>query len=193
MATQHREDPADRGSAVEIPGPRLLLRAITPDEIDTEWQAMVSADPMTIGDLPEEVSFRSRLDKSGTMLNGWLDLAIDLGGQSIGRIQTFVPPHRPLAPGVFYIGIGLRADVRGQGYGREALGQFTDWLFEHAAAERVEAPTDPANIAMRTVFQRVGWELVGGLTESGREWVVYALTRAQWQAQRSHRRDGQAG
>ncbi len=184
MATQYRENSADRGPAVAIPGPRLLLRAIRPEEIDAEWRAMVSADPMTIGELPEEASFRSRLEKSGTMRNGWLDLAIDLGGQSIGRIQTFVPPHRPLPPGVFYIGIGLRADVRGRGYGREALAQFSDWLFEHAAAERVEAPTDPANIAMRTVFQRVGWELVGSLTESGREWVVYALTRAQWQARR---------
>jgi RimJ/RimL family protein N-acetyltransferase len=172
------------GTPVEIRGPRLLLRAIRPDEIDAEWQAMAGADPMIIAELPDEASFRSRLARSGKMHNGWLDLAIDLGGESIGRIQTFVPQHRPLGRGVFEVGIGLRADVRGQGYGRQALAQFTDWLFEHAAAERVEAPTDPANVAMRIVFQRAGWELVGSLTEFGRDWVMYAITRSQWQARR---------
>ncbi len=184
MATQDGTDFRDSGPPVAIRGPRLLLRAIRPDEIDAEWRDMVSADPMTIAELPDEASFRSRLGRSGQLHNGWLDLAIDLGGESIGRIQTFVPPHRPLAPGVFEVGISLRADVRGQGYGREALAQFTDWLFEHAAAERVEAPTDPANIAMRTVFQRVGWELAGSLTEFGRDWVMYAVTRPHWQARR---------
>lgn len=184
MATQDGTDFRDSGSLVEIRGPRLLLRAIRPDEIDAEWRAMAGADPMTIAELPDEASFRTRLGRSGQMHNGWLDLAVDLGGESIGRIQTFVPQHRPLAPGVFEVGIGLRAGARGQGYGREALAQFTDWLFEHAAAERVEAPTDPANIAMRTVFLRAGWELVGRLIEFGREWVMYAITRPQWQARR---------
>src|SRR5215470_7411211 len=51
-----------------------------------------------------------------------------------------------------------------------------------AAAEVVEAPTDPANVAMRAVFQRVGWELAGSLTEYEREWVMYRITRPQWQA-----------
>ena len=143
---------------------------------------MVEADPMTIADLPDEASFKARLERSGRLADGWLDLAIDLDGESIGRIQTFVPPERTLAPGVFEIGIVLREPARGQGYGREALALLTDWLFDHAAAERVEAPTDPANVAMRTVFQRVGWELAGTLTEFDREWVLYAITRRQWQA-----------
>jgi hypothetical protein len=38
-------------------------------------------------------------------------LAIDLDGASIGRIQTFVPPARPLPPGTFEVGIGLRPAV----------------------------------------------------------------------------------
>ena len=185
MATDDHKDFPGSSPAVEIRGPTLVLRAIRPDEIDAEWRAMAGADPMTIGELPDEVSFRSRLGKSGQMHHGWLDLAVDLGGESIGRIQTFVPPHRPLAPGVFEVGIGLRADARGQGHGREALTRFTDWLFEHAAAECVEAPTDPANVAMRTVFQRAGWEPAGRVTDYGREWVMYAITRPQWQARRS--------
>jgi RimJ/RimL family protein N-acetyltransferase len=170
---------------VEIRGPRLLLRALRSAEIDQEWQAMVDADLMTIAELPDEAGFRARLQRSGRLEDGWLDLAIDLDGESIGRIQTFVPPDRPLPPGVFEVGIGLREDARGKGYGREALALLTDWLFEHAAAERVEAPTDPANVAMRTVFERVGWRLVGTLNEFEREWVMYAITREEWRARRA--------
>jgi len=167
---------------VRIRGSRLLLRALRPGEIEAEWQAMVADDPMAVGELPDEASFKARLQQSGRMIDGWLDLAIDLGGAAIGRIQTFVPPGHPLPPGTFDVGIGLRQDARGQGYGREALTLLTDWLFEHAAAEVVEASTAPANAAMRTVFQRAGWQLAGSLPELGREWVVYRITRAQWQA-----------
>jgi RimJ/RimL family protein N-acetyltransferase len=183
MAPQHEAAFTVPSGEVRIRGPRLTLRGLrTPAEIDEEWQAMVSADPMTIAELPDEASFRARLRRSGRMHDGWLDLAIDLDGALIGRIQTFVPPGRPLPPGTFEIGIGLREHMRGQGYGREALVLLTDWLFEHAAAEVVEAPTDPANVAMRTVFRHAGWQHAGSLTEYAREWVMYRITRSQWQA-----------
>jgi RimJ/RimL family protein N-acetyltransferase len=171
-----------RVSEVSIRGSRLLLRPLQGDEIDDEWQAMVDSDPMAITELPDESVFKARLAKSGRLEAGTLDLAVDLDGVSIGRIQTFVPPGRPLATGVFDVGIGLRENLRGKGYGREALALLTDWLFEHAAAERVEAPTDPANVAMRAVFLRVGWQLVGTVDEAGREWVMYAITRENWAA-----------
>jgi RimJ/RimL family protein N-acetyltransferase len=176
---------------VRIRGRRLVLRPLlTAEEIDEEWQAMVTADPMAIAELPDEESFRSRLRRSGRLLDGWLDLAIDLDGVSIGRIQTFVPAGRTLPAGTFELGIGLREDVRGNGYGREAVALLTDWLFEQAAAEVVEAPTDPGNVAMQAVFRRVGWVSAGSLTEYGREWVVYRITRPHWQTRRRDRRSG---
>jgi RimJ/RimL family protein N-acetyltransferase len=167
---------------VQIRGHRLLLRALRPGEIADEWRAMVAGYPTANPELPDEASFKARLQRSGTLADGWLDLAIDLDGASLGRIQTFVPPGRRLPPGTFEVGIGLREAARGQGYGREALKLLTDWLFEQAGADAVEAGTDPANIAMRTVFRRVGWTPVGSLTEVGREWVMYRITRRQWLA-----------
>jgi RimJ/RimL family protein N-acetyltransferase len=83
------------------------------------------------------------------------------------------------------IGIALREQLRGQGYGREALTIFTDWLFEHAAAEVVEGSTDPANVAMRTVFERAGWADVGTFDEFNRDWVKYRITRQQWETRYS--------
>jgi RimJ/RimL family protein N-acetyltransferase len=165
---------------ITIRGPRLLLRPLTRAEIDVEWNAMVGSDPMSIAVLPDEQAFRARLERSGRMVDGWLDLAIDLGGRVIGRIQTFVPAGRPLGPGVFDVGIDLREDARGKGCGTEALRLLTDWLFREAGAQRVEASTDPANAAMRAVFEKVGWALVGTLHEFEREWVLYALDRDGW-------------
>jgi RimJ/RimL family protein N-acetyltransferase len=187
-------DPQDEQDAtagirdVRICGSRLLLRALQPGEIEEEWQAMVTADPMVIAGLPEEAAFKARLRRSGHLEDGWLDLAIDLDGVSIGRIQTFVPPGRALPPGTFDVGIGLKENARSKGYGREALALLTDWLFEHAAAEAAEASTDPANVAMRTVFQKAGWMPAGSLTELGREWVMYRITRREWEAWRGQRK-----
>ena len=186
-------DPPDRQDAkagfrdVRIRGSRLLLRALQPREIEEEWRAMVTADPMAIAELPQEAGFKARLRRSGHLEDGWLDLAIDLDGVSIGRIQTFVPPGRALPPGTFDVGIGLRENARNRGYGREALALLTDWLFEHAAAEAVEASTDPANAAMRAVFRKVGWMPAGSLTELGREWVMHRITRREWEARRRQR------
>src|SRR6266536_2847338 len=160
---------------VRIRGSRLLLRALQPGEIEEEWRAMVTADPMVIA--AQEAAFKARLQRSS-----------HLEGVSIGRIQTFVPPGRALPPGTFDVGIVLRETARSKGYGREALALLTDWLFEHAAAEAAEASTDPANVAMRTVFRKVGWMPAGSLTELGREWVMYRITRREWQAWRRQRK-----
>jgi RimJ/RimL family protein N-acetyltransferase len=165
---------------VRIRGSRLLLRAFLPGEIEAQWQAMLTADPMSIGRMPDEASYKDRLRRSGRMSGGWIDLAIGLDGVAIGHIQTFVPPGRTLPPGTYEVGISLRENMRGKGYGREALALLTEWLFEQAGAEVVEAPTDPANVAMRTVFERVGWAFAGRLDELDREWVVYRITREQW-------------
>jgi RimJ/RimL family protein N-acetyltransferase len=180
---------------VTVSGKRLVLRPLRPNEIDAEWQAMVTADPVSVGTLHDEAAFRARLARSGQMVDGWLDLAIDLDGHSIGRIQTFVPPERTLPPGTFDIGMGLRQAEHGKGYGREALALFTDWLFEHMGAQVLEAGTDEANHAMRSVFGHAGWRADGTLTEIGRDWVMYRITRPQWQASRDRdlRAENQAG
>jgi RimJ/RimL family protein N-acetyltransferase len=180
VATRNR--PAGTAEGIPVTGPRLVLRALRPTEIDAEWQAMVTAGPMAVAELPDEASFRARLRRSGKLAAGWLDLAIDLDGTAIGRIQTYVPAGRPLPAGTFEVGIGLREGQRGKGYGREAITLLTGWLFRHAAARAVQAPTDPANKAMRTVFDRAGWTLAGTVTDFGRPWVMYRMTRPQWEA-----------
>jgi RimJ/RimL family protein N-acetyltransferase len=141
---------------ITIRGPRLVLRALTPEEIDDEWLEMAQAGPMSIAGLPSEAAFRQRLERSGLEDGGSTSRSI-LRALAIGRIQIVRPLGRTAAPRRVRGGIGLRAHARNQGHGREALSRPTDRLFEHADAVRVQAPTDPENAAMRTAFDRVGW------------------------------------
>jgi RimJ/RimL family protein N-acetyltransferase len=166
---------------VRIQGARLVLRPFATDEIGAEWQEMVSAEPIARGGPVAEQDFKARLAWSGELRDGWLDLAIELDGTVIGRIQTFVPPERETPPDVFTIGIGLRRALRGHGHGREAMTIFTGWLFSDADASVVQAPTDPDNIAMRSVFERIGWHHTETYQEFGRTWVSYSITRPQWE------------
>ncbi|MGZ4204002.1 MAG: GNAT family N-acetyltransferase, partial [Actinomycetota bacterium] len=138
-------EPTGSGS-IEIRGERLLLRAFRPAEIDDEWLERRDADPMTVAMEPDEREFRERLSRSGRLEGASLTLSIDKDGESIGRIETHVPPGRPLPAGVYEVGIGVHESMRGKGYGPEALALLTRWLFEHAGAKRVQASTDPANL-----------------------------------------------
>ena len=161
-------------SLITIPGERVLLRPLRQDEIDAEWAAMLASNEVVENQLPDESAFRARLARSGRLVDGWLDLAIDVGGESVGRIQTFVPADRADDSATYNIGIGLRPQARGHGYASDALAVFTRWLFAEAGASRVEGRTDPRNSAMRRVFDRLGWLEDGRVTDGGREWLLYA-------------------
>ena len=158
---------------VTITTGRVVLRPLRPEEIDAEWAAMVAGDDVAVNVVPDEATFRARLARSGRMLDGWLDLAIEVAGQAVGRIQTFVPPDRVDQASTYNIGIGLHPPARGQGHAAEALEAFTRWLFEHAGATRVEGRTDPRNRAMQRVFHRLGWVLDGRVVDGGREWLLF--------------------
>ena len=148
-------NPAGTAQGIPVTGSRLALRPLRAEEIDEQRQAMVASDPNGTPGIPDEARFRARLRRSGQLVDGWIDLAIDLDGAPIGRIQTFVPGDRPLPAGTFEVGIRLREGQRGKGYGREAVTLLTGWLFEHARAQAVQAPTDPANVAMRSNTVRI--------------------------------------
>ncbi len=163
--------------AINVSGLRVKLRPFRPDEIDAQWQEMVGADPIEIAGLPDEGVFKARLARSGCLDGRVIDLAIDVEGLSVGRIQTFVPPDRFDQPHVYNMGIGLKAAYRGRGYASDALLVFTRWLLDEAGAHRVEGRTDPENLAMQKVFDRLGWALEGEVVDGGRTWLLYVIDR----------------
>jgi diamine N-acetyltransferase len=135
-------------------------------------------------------SFRRRLERSGKLWRGCLDLAIDREGRLIGEIQARTTPKQTLPTGVFEIGLVLyRQQDRGQGYGREAVELLTRWLFEAARAERVQAGTDVGNTAMPSVLEHLGFRLEGIMRAYGpisdgtrRDGAMYAVLRSEWTA-----------
>lgn len=66
------------------------------------------------------------------------------------------------------IAVGLLPHLRGQGIGTEAQRQLVDYLWQHTRVERVQATTDPANIAELRCLEKIGFTVEG------------ILRRAQW-------------
>jgi len=170
-------DPADR---------RVRLRPLEPGDVEALAAAhdedLASFAPA--GDAARERLCR-QIDRAPTLEDGgFLNLAIEAAGRLIGDVQARAPKNA-FPPGVCEIGITLFEDVRGQGFGREAVALFTEQLLD-AGWDRVQASTSVDNLAMRRVLERVGYGFEGVLRdfspgdEGEREhYALYAATRRE--------------
>jgi RimJ/RimL family protein N-acetyltransferase len=130
--------------------------------------------------------FRKRIERSGKLWRGCLDLAIERRARVVGLIQARTSPKQTLPAGVFGVVVFRRQD-RGKGAGREAVELLTTWLFEVAGAERVQAGTKAGNAEMRAVLERLGFRLegimraFGSLSDGTRaDGAMYAIIRPEW-------------
>lgn len=156
-------------NVVDLRGQLIRLRPFRPEEADEAWAGLSLQDELAHPRRrPEDrraepsVAFRHSIQRSGRLWRGCLDLAIDRRGRLVGQIQARTTPKQSVPDGVFEVGLVLyqRRD-RGKGYGTEAVRLLTDWLFEAASAERVQAGTSVDNGAMRGVLERLGFHLEG--------------------------------
>src|SRR5262245_65243266 len=96
-----------------------------------------------------ERRLRRRVERSGELVDGWLDLGIEAEGRLVGDVGARCP-RGALPPGVFEIGIELYDEAdRGKGYGGESVQLLTGHLFDVIGADRVQASTDVTNTPMR--------------------------------------------
>jgi ribosomal-protein-alanine N-acetyltransferase len=183
----------------ELRGRSVRLRPFAPDEADDAWQGLAlqdeSARPRTRAEdwrPTASEGFRKRIERSGKLWRGCLDLAIERRGRVVGLIQARTSPKQTLPAGVFEIGVVVfwRQD-RGKGSGREAVELLTTWLFEVAGAERVQAGTEAGNVAMRAVLEDLGFRLegimraFGSLSDGTRaDGAMYAAIRPEWREER---------
>jgi len=181
----------------ELWGTLIRLRPFTPAEADAAWRGLALLDetahprsaPEDRRPIPSD-RFRRRIERSGRLWRGCLDLAIDRSGRLIGQVQARTIPKQTVPPGVFEIGVVLyRRGDRGKGYGREAIELLAMWLFEHRVAERVQANTAADNAPMRAVLEGLGFHLEGimrGYSAIGDgtrvDGALYALLRSDWDA-----------
>jgi RimJ/RimL family protein N-acetyltransferase len=177
-----------RMERVRIEGERVTLRPMRLDELDASIAAREAAPAGAIAGPVDREKLRARIERSGLLVDGKIDLAIEVDGTRIGEIQTYVTPEHELPPGAYEIGIGIDdSSLRGHGYGREAVELLTDWLFRDAGAARVHILTVESNSAMRAVAERLGFTEDGVRTDHGQEYVFYAVTRDAWRAARRSR------
>jgi RimJ/RimL family protein N-acetyltransferase len=180
---------------VNLLGPRIRLRPLRHDEVDTAWQGLAQQDEAAHPRRrPEDrrpqasEQFRRRLHRSGRLWRGCLDLAIDRDGRLVGTIQARTRPRQTLPAHVYEIGVILyQPRDRGNGYGAEAVELLTTWLFRTGKAERVQASTDAGNTAMRAVLERLGFQLEGILRSYGAisdgtrsDGAIYAVLKPEW-------------
>src|SRR2546428_556524 len=91
---------------VVIRGERVVLRPFRPEELDQWHRArMASADDRTrfpVGP-PDPERLRERVERSGELREGELDLAVEVDGRLIGEIGTYAEPGWTMLPGLFFL------------------------------------------------------------------------------------------
>ena len=88
-------------------------------------------------------------------------LVVEVDGAAAG----FVGWHAVAvtAPTYWNIGIVLLPDFRGRGVGWRAQALLCEYLFEHGPVERIEAGTQPDNVAEQRALVRAGFAKEGEL------------------------------
>src|SRR3712207_6293431 len=97
--------------------PTVRLRRLRPEDLDPLWESRESDGagfpmPPRPG---ERDQLARRVERSGRLVDGRLDLGIEAEGRLVGHIEARQPPGA-MPRGVFEIGISLFAGDRGRGY-----------------------------------------------------------------------------
>jgi aminoglycoside 6'-N-acetyltransferase len=116
-------------------------------------------------------------------------LTVALGDRSVGRVEWLQRSWgRRDTSSCWEIAIGILPEFRGKGVGTMSQRMLVDYLFRHSRVERVQATTDPANVAEITCLERVGFQLEGRIRRA--QWrdgawhdqLLYSLLRDEFSA-----------
>ncbi|WP_433375011.1 GNAT family N-acetyltransferase [Actinoplanes sp. CA-142083] len=140
----------------------LRLRPVRADELDilrTFAQDPAFAPTTWVG-------FRSvnKIDKefaeSGFLEDGKGRLIVEADGSAAGFVAYWKGLYGVQGEWC-EIGIALLPEFRGRGIGWRAQAMLTDYLFEHLPIERVQAGTQPENIAEQKALLKAGFTREG--------------------------------
>ncbi len=157
----------------------MVLRPYGTNELD-EAVRQADAAESRVGDKPTREQLAQRLERSGSFVEGHLELAVEVDGRLCGSIQARAP-EKALPPGVCELGIELVPEARGRGIGTEAVRLLGEHLLVNGYP-RVQASTDVENVAMRRALERAGYAFEGVLRsfmpegELRLDYALYALT-----------------
>jgi RimJ/RimL family protein N-acetyltransferase len=101
-------------------------------------------------------------------------------GTLFGRAGLYQPRGWP----GLEVGWTIAADAWGNGYATEAGAAALEWGFTALAVDEIVSMTLPDNVRSRRVMEKLGLSYLRDHEHAGRRHVLYAITRATWEAQR---------
>jgi ribosomal-protein-alanine N-acetyltransferase len=105
-------------------------------------------------------------------------------GSKIGFVAHFYVLH--VAGRQLEIGYSLVPSERGKGYCTEAAKIMVDYLFLSKESMRIQAQTDPRNVASQKVLEKIGFKKEGTLRKNffmrgeWRDAYLYSILREEW-------------
>ncbi|MEA2611251.1 MAG: hypothetical protein QOG32_977 [Chloroflexota bacterium] len=140
-------------------GVRLVTLADRPDLVPELHAIAVETlpdipgdEPMAAGDLEE---FRARdIDRPG-MPSEAIFIALDEAGEVLGYASVILAPSRPTV--AYHDMTAVRPAARGRGIAGALKRATVDWAVG-AGLEALEADNDEANLAMRAINRRLGYQ-----------------------------------
>jgi ribosomal-protein-alanine N-acetyltransferase len=136
--------------------PLLRRFATEPGLIGPNWYGFRDA-----GAVDRRFAEDGFLGRDGFPGNDGGRLMVDVDGEVGGFVGW-----RPVAVAItsyWSIGIVLLPEFRGRGAGMLAQGALCAYLFAHSPAQRIEAATQPENIAEQRALEKIGFQREGML------------------------------
>lgn len=168
-----------------LEGKNTNLRVMEKEDLPlfAEW----NNDPAFGGEYePLEQSSRTEVEKwYDSLLSGGKSFIIEKkDGSKIGQILC-------LPKGLHYtIGYRVIPNERNKGHCTEAVKIMTDYLFLSKEIVRIEAETNPENIASKRVLEKAGFTKEGLIRKSvfirgeWRDGILYSILREDWKEPR---------
>ncbi len=155
--------------------PQVVLRPVTEADLGHfDVGATPDSDPWNFFGWRRPGQVRRDFAENGLLGDEHGHLVVDAGGQLVGdvgwHLVRYGPP--PTVP-AYNIGIALRPEHRGKGYGSAAQHQLAAYLFATYAINRVEAGTDIENVAEQRALEKAGFTREGVLR--GSQWRAGAF------------------
>jgi RimJ/RimL family protein N-acetyltransferase len=170
---------------------RLRLRPFAPRDIADVYALYADRDAVRYGYAPP----MRDLDDAARVIQQTLDCARERTLFHFGVAER--EPDRIIGHATLFkwdgeqrrieIGYSIRRDLWGRGLGAEAAALLIDFAFERLGVRRIEADTDPRNLASMRVLEKLGfvregyarerWEIDGEIQDA----VCFGLLRREWQ------------
>ncbi|MEU1875973.1 GNAT family protein [Streptosporangium sp. NPDC020072] len=145
------------------------------DAFDLAFQSEEGATPYQWFGFTPTVALREALRTRGLLAGADNMLAVTVNGELAGRVEWLERRWGRRDTSLCWeIAIGLLPSWRGRGIGTLAQRELVRYLFTHTRVERVQATTDPENLAEIRCLEKIGFQ------QEGR------VRRAQWRGGRWH-------